>query len=380
MNYGRFIVKNAFRNTRRTILTVLSTGFSLFLLIALRTFVVYLYDPPRSDNSKLRLCVNRSTSFTEQLPLAYLGKLEKVPHVVGVLPFQFFMGKIKDMPRRLFPSIAVDASRFWAMYPELKATEQAKQDFVKRKTACILGDILAEQYGYKVGDRITLVGTIYPVTLEFEVVGIYHSDYRSTTMFMHFDYLSDAMGGLGTVSTYWLMADKAESIAGVMETVDGMFRNSPAETRTTTEKAFVLGFMNMLGNVRMLMGSVSIVVIFTMLIVASSNMAMTIRERLREIAILKSIGYPRRLVLWLIMGEAVFLSLMAGGLGCLVGFAMGFTNPFKWSGGFMDHFAVSPQTYGLAIVAGIGIGVFSALLPAIQASRMTILEAFRRLD
>lgn len=380
MTFGHFIVKNAFRNKRRTFLTVLSTGFSLFLLITLQTLVGYLFNPPQPEKGELRLAVNRATSVFDGLPLGLMSKLEKVPHVVGVMPFQFYMGGLKDQPKKVFPSIAVQPDRFWQMFPELNLVEGTRERFVELKTAAIIGTELAKAYGFKIGDRISLVGTAIPVDLDFELVGIYKAPQYSTTMFFNLKYLQDGLEGMNTVNTYWLMADSADSVAGIMESVDTMNRNSPHETRTETERNFVLGFMKMLGNVKFLVGSISLVVAFTMLIVAASNMAMTIRERTREIAILKSIGYPAHLVLILILGEAVFLSVLSGVISCSAAWGMGHMSLYAATSGMIERFVVKGPTYGIALGGGAAIGLLSALAPAIHASRMSILEAFRRLD
>jgi putative ABC transport system permease protein len=268
------------------------------------------------------------------------------------------------------------------MFTEQHVSPEAQHAFESERTAAVAGLQLMKQFNWEVGQTVTLVGQMHPVTLKFKIVGTYESDIAGQDNVFYFrgDYLNEALDNPNTVGFFWIKADDGSNVPGVIEYVDTMFHNSPAETKTETEKSFVLGFFAMMGNIRVLIGSIAIVVMFTMLLVAASTMAMTVRERLREVAILKSIGYPRRMVLGLILGEAVFIAFLGGVTGCLFAYFLGFGNLPKWTGGFVPVLPVSVPTLGLAILTGVAIGLVSAFLPALQASRMTITEALRRLD
>jgi len=378
MTFSRFVYKNALRNKRRTFLTVLSIGLSLFLLITLRTVMSFLFNPPLNDNSNLRLVVKRNTSFTDQMPISYQQKLEKIPHVRTVMPFNWFGGMYKE-PKNFFANIAVDPERMAQMFTDIHTDPGEMKIFGSKRDAAIVGMELMNQFDWKVGDRITLQGTIYPVNVDCEIVGTYTSNYRSSSFFMRWDYLNEMMDKPNTTSSFWLMADHPDSVPSIIDAVDATFRNSPAETKTETEKAFVLGFMSMLGNLQVLIGSIAGVVVFTMLLVTASTMAMTIRERLREVAILKSLGYPRRLILTLILGEAGLISFLGALVACLIGYGMGFAPFYRYTQGLVEKFIVAPETYGMALGAGILIGVISGAIPAVRASGMTITEAIRKL-
>ncbi len=378
MTFTRFIVKNSMRNKRRTFLTVLSIGFSLLLLITLRSFVDFLFNPPLGNEADLRITVKRSTTFADVMPAYYETKLVKVPHVALVMPFQWFGGMYREA-KYMFANIAVDPTRFWQMFPDIFATDHTKETFQTQRNAAVVGEELMSIFHWKVGDRVTLQGTMFPVNLDFEIIGTYRANYRSSTFFMRTDYLSEALGNPGTVGMFFLKADSAAAVPGIIDAVDEMFRNSPAETRTETEKAFILGFFERMGNIKLLMGSIAVVIVFTMLLVTASTMAMTIRERIREVAILKSMGFPRRTILVLILGEAAFISLLGGLLGCTEAFGLGQINLYTITMGFIERFRTSPETYLLALSIGLGIGVFSGLIPAIGASRMTITDAIRKL-
>lgn len=382
MTFSRFVVRNSFRNKRRTALTVLSIGFSIFLLIMLKTVIYTLLNPQQSDSSILRIAVRRSTSLTFQMPLAYGGRLEKIPHVKLVMPMQWFGGLYKDEAKDFFPNFALDATKMFDMFPEIKIAPEARKAFETERMGAVAGKLLAEKFGWKVGDRVTLKGAIFPVNLEFKLVGLYDSDTTSQkrNFYFHHEYMDESLGKPGTVGTFWLMADSEAAVPGIVETVDETFKNSPYETKTETEKAFQLGFVSMLGNVQMLIASFALVVVFTMLLVSASTMAMTIRERMREVGILKAIGYPRLAVLGLILGEAVFIALLGGVVGSIVAFSFRWVDLYSVTRGFLQELNVPVSTYLMGMGAGVVIGLASGFLPALQASGMTITQAIRRLN
>jgi putative ABC transport system permease protein len=378
MNLPLLIIRNVFRNKRRTALTIISIGFSLFLLIALLTFLDILTNPPAGEQSALRLAVRRSTSITEMVPISYEAKLMKVPHVVLVAPLQFAGGVYKD-PKNFFANFATD-SHIWAMFPEFTLSDATKKAFASERIAAVAGEDLMRKFNWKVGDRITLTGTIFPIDLELKIVGTYQYKLSNDTLYFRYDYFNEALGRPDGVGAFWVKADRPESIPEIIDTVDGMFRNSAAETKTETEKAFVLNFVAMLGNVKMMVGSIATVVMFTMLLVAAGTMAMTIRERLREVAILKTLGYTPPLVLFLILGESISISLLGFAVGCLLAVALSYSDVYALTQWFIPVFLPPLRIYAAALAAGVGIGVFSGIVPAIQASRLTITEAMRRLE
>ena len=379
MSFSRFIWKNAFRNKRRTGLTILSIGFSLFLLMALMTFMDTLLNPVIEDDSALRLLVIRSTSIADILPIAYMDKIRRVRGVEHVAPLQWFNGVYKD-PDYQFANFATDPGEIFSIYTEQHLGAEEKAAFVADRRAAVAGADLAKRFGWKVGDRITLTGTIFPVDLDLDIVGIFTADLNQNILYFRWDYMDEALGKPGVAGAYVVKAKDAASVPSVIESIDGMFRNSPAETKTTTEKAFVLGFVSMLGNIQVIIGSVAGVVVFTMLLVAVSTMAMTVRERMREVAILKAIGYSRRLVLLLVMAEALFISLVGTGIGIGLGESLRLLDLDRITQGFIQRFDPGANAYGAVLVAGLAIGLLSGFLPARQAAGMSITGAMRRIE
>lgn len=378
MTFRTYVLKNVLRNKRRTALTVLSIGFSLFLLIALYTFLDLLINPPVTEESAYRLAVRRSTSLAEQMPLSYLDKIQRLPEVELAIPLQWFNGVYKD-PKFLFANFSSSPEVF-DMFPEQETTEATRQVFAREKTGAVVGMGLVERFGWKVGDRVTLMGTIFPVDLEFTIVGTYDHEFDRNNFYFRYDYFNEAMGEMNEVGAVWVKAYSIDQVEPLSQKIDAMFRNTPAETKTETEKAFILGFISMLGNIRVMVGSIMSVVVFTMLLVSVSTMAMTIRERLREIAILKAIGYTRATILWLILGESALIGLLGFVFGGTIAWSLKFVDLNTLTQGFIQAFLPTWRVYGAALGVGIGIGLISGFIPAIQASGMTISEAVRKLE
>ena len=211
MTYRTFIRKNALRNKRRTALTVLSVGFSLFLLITLQTVLGALLNPPETDESAMRIAVRHSVGLTQMLPMAYHAKLERVPHVKAAMPMQWFGGQYKE-PKNFFANFSVGHEQFFDMYPEYEYSEGAREAFEKERIAAIVGEALMEKFGWSIGDRITLTGTIFQMDLEFRIVGTYAAETNDNTFYFRHDYLEESGFNWGMVGTYWLMADSAEAV------------------------------------------------------------------------------------------------------------------------------------------------------------------------
>jgi len=379
MTFRRFIWKNALRNKRRTGLTVLSIGFSLFLLLAMLTFMNALLHPVLQDESALRLIVARSTSIADILPLAYLDKIKRLPNVEQVIPLQWFNGIYKE-PDYLFANFSTDPKGVWDVYPEQKIAPDEREAFIKERRGAVASEKLAKRFNWKVGDTITLKGTIFPVDLELRIVGTFTEPTSQEMMYFRHDYLEEALGNPGFSGAFAVKVSSPSAAPLVSEAIDSMFRNSSAETKTSTEKAFVLGFVSMLGNVQTIIGSVAGVVVFTMLLVAVSTMAMAIRERVREVAILKTIGFPKRTILGLVMAEALFIAMVGAVLGIGLAESLRFADLNQMTQGFITRFSPSPGTYATVIATGVAIGVISGFFPALQAVRLNISAAMRHLD
>jgi putative ABC transport system permease protein len=386
MKFLRFLWKNLMRNRRRTILTVTSVAVSLFLVATLRTVLTELESPPETPESALRLITRHKVSLANTLPVSYRGKIAQVSGVQAVVGEMWFGGVYKD-PKNFFPQFAVDADRFFDVNADMAVPESEKQAFLADRTGALVGDNLAERFGWKVGDKVNLTGALFEFNPELTVRGVYSggSD-NGSSLFFHWEYFNEGMKAAGFIGsdftgTYSIRARSAGEVPEVAARIDELFRNSAAPTKTETEKAFVLGFLTMMGNVRLLITAISSVVIFTIVLVAANTMAMSIRERVREIGILKALGFRRAQVLLLLVGESTMLSVAGAVIGSLGAKAV--FSRFKLSSftaGFVQSFDVTAGTVGLCVAIGVLVGILAAGVPAWQASRRRVVDALRGVD
>jgi putative ABC transport system permease protein len=378
MRFVPYVIKNALRNKRRLLLTVFSVAVSLFMFCSLMTVLSELDRENPSEVAHLRLVVRRATSLADPLPEAYGPKLAAVPGVRAVHAMTWFGGLYID-ERNFFANFATDPATLFTLFPEDKTTPAEREAWRRDRTGAMVGQSLMEKYGWKVGNKVTLLGTIYPVDLEFTIRGVFTNDLDDRALFFHRDYLEEAIGKPGRVGTFWILAERPEQLPRIAETVDAMFRNTDAETKTETEQSFRNSFVAMLGNVKKLIISICSIVVLTILLVTANTVAMSIRERAREIAILKTLGFPRRTILAMLVGEAMGISLAGGLLGSLGGRLLyASVDLSKLMQGFFKHFLVTPETIALALLIAAGIGLVSAGIPAWRASQLPVAEALRR--
>jgi putative ABC transport system permease protein len=381
MTLTRFVTKNAFRNKRRSILTVLSVGVSLLLLTFMMTLWTGFYIDKGSAESTRRLVTRHRVSLTNTLPGFYREKIRAIPGVVAIVPNSWFGGLYKDnKPDNFFPQFGTDPDEFPKVYPEMQIPPDQLAAWQRDRAGVIVNDELAAKFGWKVGDRIVLLGTIYPVNLELTIRGIFHWPTTNKSVYFNAKYVEEAVNWFkGQAGTFAIMSESPDDVAKVASAVDDTFRNSPQPTKTESEKAFGLSFVNMLGNVKAFILSICLAVVFTTLLVSANTMAMSIRERTREVAVLKTLGFERQTILGLFVGESVALSTAGGLFGC--GFAWVLLTIIKRSpfGFFLAQMQVSLGTLGVAVLVAALVGFFSSLLPSYNASRVEIVEGLRHI-
>jgi putative ABC transport system permease protein len=294
--------------------------------------------------------------------------------------FTWFGGVYQD-ERNFFPQFAVEADRIFRIFTEGKVDPKQLDDFQRERTACIVGIKTMERFGWKIGERITLLGTIWDCNPELVIRGVYREGIDQTNLFFHHDYFDELMGELGLVGTFWIKVAGADQVPGVIEAIDSAFRNSDAETKTETERAFQLSFISMFGNIKMLIGSICTVVVFTMILVTASTMSMAIRERMREISVLKAIGFNGQQVFGLILAESFGLAMAGGLLGC-VGAKVLFSSIdiYKVTQGFFIKFDVTAHILAGGLLLAALLGVLSCLAPALASVRMTVVAGLKETD
>ena len=379
------IWKNSLRNRRRTILTVLSLGASMCLLGLL--FAIYramfLTDAPPTQ--ALRVVTHHRVSITQALPVSYLQRIQQVPGVKYAMVWQWFGGTYKDArdQKNFFARFAVDADKFWLVRPEFDAPEEQKQAFVHQRTGAAAEESLARKFGWKIGDRILLVGDIFPVNPELTVVAIFKDPEEAEALYFSEAYLRELVGpGRGdAVGSFSILANSPDDVAKLSQTIDSMFENSPAQTKTESEQAFALSFASFIGNVKVFLLSICAAVTFTILLVSANTMAMSVRERIREVGILKTLGYSNGAILLIILGEAAMIALIGGAVG--IGLAQILTFGIRQGPAFIQGLKTLTIVGPVAVFClafAVIIGVVSAFVPAFGASRTSILDALRTAD
>ncbi len=317
MTLTRFVTKNAFRNKRRSILTVLSIGGSLLLLTFLITIWRGFYDSTPTELSAQRLIVRNKVSLIFNLPSSYRQKIHSTPNVKEVVNEQWFGGQYKDdKQENQFAQFGTDPQELLKVYPEFKMPADQIEAWQHDRAGAIVDVGLANKFGWKVGDRLNITGKIFPVNLELTIRGIFTPPDPTQSIYFNKDYIDEGFPRLkGSEGFYAVLADSPESVPKVAEAIDDQFRNADRATKTESEHAFQLGFIGMIGNVKAFIMSICLAVVFTILLVSANTMAMSIRERTREVAVLKTLGFTRNSILGLFIGEAVSLSLIGGLLG-----------------------------------------------------------------
>ena len=379
MKFLSLIVRNAMRNKRRSLLTLASITLSLFLMTTLLTVMTELERPPAAKEAAFRLVTRSAVSLGTPLPVSYQQTINQIAGVASTMQMQWFGGVYVD-ERNFFAQFACEPGKFAGLFPEYRIDRAQLADFVSDRTGCLAGRRLADRFGWKVGDRITLQGRIFPVDLILTVRALFDAE-DSSALFFNIEYLNEGLKPLGSgdvVGTFYIMAKSADDIPRIMDTVDAKFRNSLAQTKTETERAFQLSFVSMLGNIKTLIVSISSVIVFAILLVAANTMGMSIRERTTEIAVLKTIGFRNRLVFALLLAESLCLGLIAwliGSVGARLLYSsidFGAINLM-----FIHRLEVTPQTLAIGFGVAMLIASLSTIVPAYRAAQMTIATALR---
>jgi len=351
MTVPGLVLRNVFRNPRRTFLTMISIGVSLGLVVVLTTIVAEIYRPSKESGAIPRLVVRHRTSLGQPLPTHYGAKIAQLPHVAGVTALNWFGGQYKDdRPENFFARFACDPDSFFRVFREWKPDKPEYLGALKREqTACLVGPELLRRYGWSLGDRIQIRGDIYPVDLELTIRGTFSGPDDTWLIFQN-KYLDEALGFPARVGTYWVLADSLDDVPVLIDSIDTMFRNSDAETKSETEKAFQLSFIEMLGNIQLLIKGIVSVVVFAILLVAASTMAMAVRERTPEIAILKTLGFQRATILRMIVAEGILVSIGGGIIG-VIGVWLLLPHP-KWFVSLAGGISVLAATSMVGILGG----------------------------
>jgi putative ABC transport system permease protein len=381
MTRAGFIAANLFRKKTRTLLTVLSVVMA-FLLFGLLQSLQHVFSGGADFIGATRLFTQARVSFTQPLPLSMLPKLEAVPGVARVTHSQWF-GGVWQTNTPVF-TFAVDAPSYHDVYPEWVMPEAQWKEFAATRTAMVAGKLIADQLGWKVGQKIPLSSNIYPQkngskAWAFDLVGIYDGKddawkKQATQVFINHDYFDEANQlGKGRTNFFVLKLAPDGNPATVSKTVDAMFENSPDETKTQTEKEFNLGFVKQLGDVGLMVRWILFAVFFTLLLVVGNTMAQSVRERVPELAVLKTLGFSDASVLGFVLAEAVSLCLIGGLIG--LGLATLLGGMVEKATGGQFQLPVDAFVWSIGIATIIAMSIAVGLLPALRAQRLKIVDA-----
>jgi putative ABC transport system permease protein len=384
MHFLKLISRNTLRHKLRTGLTVLGLVVAILAFGLLRTVVDAWYAGAENASST-RLVTRSSISLVFQLPINYQEQIRKIPGVSAISHANWF-GGVYITEKNFFPQFAVDGKTYFDLYPEYLIPAAEMKAFQTDRKGCVIGRKLADTYGFKVGDTIPLRGTIYPGAWSFTVRAIYDgAEARTDTsqLFFHWNYLNETLRQTiarrsDHVGVYIIQISDADRAAEISTEIDALFKNSLAETLTETEKAFQLGFVAMTEAIVVAIRIVSFVVIFIILAVMANTMAMTARERIGEYATLKALGFGPRFLTGLIYGESLAIALAGAVIGILLTFPVAHAFS-KEVGTLFPVFGVSLETVFMQVAAAIAVGFIAAVMPALRASQVSIVEGLRHI-
>jgi putative ABC transport system permease protein len=382
MTLGSFVVRSAFRNKRRSLLTMVSIGFSLLLLTLMICIWRSFYVDQVAPEAARRLIVRDRVSLAFFLPAFYREKVRAVTGVTAVAPLTWFGGRyIDDRPEHFFAQVATDPDEYLKVASDKIAPPDQVKAWQMDRAGALVDVTLANKYGWKIGDRIHLQGNIFPANLDLTIRAVYHRDPPQNALYFNAKYLEEAVPWFkGQAGWYAAQIDSAEHVSEASRTIDDMFRNSPLQTKTESEKAFQLGFVASLGNVKAFILSICGAVMFAIMLVSANTMAMSVRSRTREVAVLKTLGFTKQRVLSIFVSESVALAVLGGLLGILVAIPVisGMTRSFIGFG-IPLNMKVNAPTAGLAMLVAVVLGIVSGYLPAYKASRMNIVDGLRHI-
>ncbi len=384
--YVSLIVKNSLRNRRRSILTIGSVAVSLCILGVLMAMYRAMFFGEATPAQAMRLICRNRVSLTQPIPIYFKDKILRVPGVHDVMVWQWFGGVYKDArdPNNMFPRFATDPDRLFSVRPEYQIPDDQKLAFRRERTGCVVSKPLADKMHFNLGDRITLVGDIFPVTMELKVVGIFDEPEGMGVLYFNREYLREALGANSAqqdmVGAFLIQADRAEDVPGIADAVDRGFETSPFQTKTESEKAFQLSFLAFLGNLKLFIMAIFGAVTFTILLVSGNTISMSVRERIREVGILKTLGFTPGAILGIVLGESAVISIVGGAIGCLFAAGMCFMISHSPGSNFMPALrtlGITPLVGVLSVGVALLIGLVSSFVPAWGASRTTILDSLR---
>jgi len=378
MTLTRFVTRSAFRNQLRSLLTVASIAFSLLLLSVMLTLWRSFYIDKGAPDSALRIMTRHKVSLANFLPIYYRDKVRSIPGVAHVVPMTWFGGRYKDdKPENFFAQFATDPEEYFDVAADKIMPADQLEAWKKDRAGCVVDADLARKHNWKIGDHIILQGTIFPTNLDLTLRGIYTIDPPSSNLYFHTKYLEESVSWFkDSAGFYFIRVDSAENMPKVAHAIDDMFHSTPTPTKSESEQAFRLDFIATLGNVKAFILSICGAVVFTTLLVCANTMAMSIRERTREVAVLRTLGFTRDKIFQLLLSEALAIATLGGLAGVLIASAIIHALSRPGIGLPVAMHMTWATAAVVMLVAGV-VGLASAVIPSYRASRLRIVDALR---
>jgi len=384
--YLSLIVKNSLRNRRRSILTIGSIAVSLCILGVLIAMYKAMFFGEPTEAQALRLVCRNRVSLTQPIPIYFRDKILRIPGVHDAMAWQWFGGVYKDRrnPDNMFPRFGAEPEHMFNTYGEFQLPEDQKLAFKHERTGCVISRALADKLHFNLGDRITLVGDIFPVTLELKVVGIFEEPAKVPILYFNREYLREALPlsspQRDTVGAFLVQASSAAEVPRVAKAIDDEFETTPFQTKSESEQAFTLSFLAFVGNLKLFIMAIFGAVTFTILLVSGNTISMSVRERIREVGILKTLGFTPGAILGIVLGESAVISAVGGFIGSLLAAAMCVMIAHSPGSVFipaLKTLGITPLVGLISVGAAMIIGIFSSFVPAWSASRTSILDSLR---
>ena len=388
MNIASIGMRNIWRNKTRTALTVLGGSVAVLAFILLRT-VIWAWNVQIEYAAKDRLATRHKVSFILQMPKRYVEEIRQVPGVTQATWANWFGARDPRHPDEFFATLAVDPESFLAVYNEASVKPEDKERWLQDRRGAMIGDVLARKLGLKVGDKITLQGTIYPGDWEFNIDGIYLATQKSldrSQFLFHWDYINESLNDRRKNQVGWIVSrvSKPEQSPNITAAIDKIFDEKDVQTTTMSEQAMNNSFMAMFSAILKALDIVSIIILLIMMLILGNTIAMGVRERTREYGVLKALGFSSGHVRTFVIGEALTVGVLSGALGLLLSYPiveLGMGRFLEENfGSWFPYFRLSASTAVVAVVLSVAIGALSSIIPARQAARLPVIDALRRVE
>ena len=386
MKFAPFILANLLRNPLRTLLTASAILLAVLLVCILLTMPEGLNGFFDRVTNNTRISVHNKAGIVYQMPYAFTRKVRQVDGVAAAVAQSWFGGAFEEEGRVTFPNFAVEAEHIGDVYPDYNIPQKQLDDFRRYRDGMIVGRDTMKKYKWKIGDRVTLRSTVYPLNLDLRIVGEIPNG--TPVVWINREYVDQALKssrgkGLGTAGVIWVRVTDAKKVNDVMRIVDEMSRNSDSETASETEKSFFSSFFGSLQGFARIILLVTGLVALCIVFIAANTASMSVRERAPEIAVLKAIGFSRRIIFGTILAEAILLSSIAGGAG--VGLALVLTRMLhdasSWNPqlGPLASFVLTPAVFIQGVFLALFVGMLAGFVPSIGAARKPVVQALHEI-